>query len=196
LDLHEAEALDITPDADKEVTPGSDEDASTAHPKLEVEVPDTPPLWRTLVFAFVGLLEALGWLSYGVYNLINHYNSHMDYDHHLHPNVVGPIVFPFLIAISWVYAVVRSVVKPTATPPYDLFTVYCLHLVTGVLLLGGTLFDYGVVGSTPPLLVILALSANMAAVLILLVVVVSMPLEVPSNRVKAEDIVSHLISNL
>jgi hypothetical protein len=75
-------------------------------------------------------------------------------------------------------------------PPYDLFVVYCAHLVMGILLLGGELFDYGVVGSTPPMLVTLALSANLAAVLGLLVVLGSMPLAVPSNRVKKEDIVS------
>jgi hypothetical protein len=161
LNLHEAEALEISVDGDKEFT------------NHDI------PLWRTTVFAFVGLLEALGWLSYGY---INYYSR-------IHTDFFGTAVSPFLHAASWVYTVVRPVVRPTATPPYDLFAVYCAHFVTGVLFLGGVLFDYGVVGSTP-LLVTLALSANLGAVVGLLVVLGNMPLALPSNRVKKEDIVS------
>lgn len=195
LNLHEAEALDIgAGTANKQVIADTDRDANAVDlTKLEVEVPNAVPLWRTVAFAFVGLVEALSWLSYGSYNLINllsDSDSRPNYSHAIHPDFLGPLVSPFIIALSWVYTVVRPVVRPTAMPPYDLFVVYCAHLVMGILLLGGELFDYGVVGSTPPMLVTLALSANLAAVLGLLVVLGSMPLAVPSNRVKKEDIVS------
>ena len=190
LNLHEAEALDVSAGTDyREVTADADRDANTVTTKLEIEVPDTVPLWRTVVFAFVGLVEALCWLSYGSYNLINLLS---DSDSPIHPDFLGLIIPPFLIAISWVYAVVRPVVWSTATPPYDLFVVYSAHLVMGILLLGGELFDCGVAGSTPPLLAILALSANLAAVMVLLVVLGNMPLGVPSNQVKNEEIVSFI----
>ncbi|KAF8220884.1 multidrug resistance-associated ABC transporter [Tricholoma matsutake] len=186
LDLHEAEALDVGADTNP------DTDAQLADPaKLEIEVPDAVPLWRTIVFAFVGLVEALCWVSYSSYNLVNlllDSDSHPNHHSPVHPDAWGLTISPFLMAISWVYTVVRPVVKPTATPPYDLFAVYLAHLVTGVLLLGGVLFDYGVVGATPPLLVTVALSANLGAVLGLLVVLGNMPLAVPSIRVKKEDI--------
>jgi hypothetical protein len=185
LTLHEAEALDS-------IGPAGDHDKATADigAETEVEVPDTVPLWRTVVFAFVGLVEALSWLSYGSYHFVNQLvDSNGD------PEVWGSSVSPFLIAGSWVYTVVRPVIRPTATPPYDLAAVYCLQLVAGVLLLGGILFEYELSGGSAPLLVVLALSANIGAVVALLVVVGSMPMGIPSNRVKKEDIVSFLHRN-
>jgi len=181
LNLHEAEALDVNLAVSDKVTAEQDR-AVVDSGKLEVEVPDTVPLWRTVVFAFVGLVEALSWLTYGSYHLISHPSNFQVWD----------AICPFLIALSWLYTVVRPVVRPTATPPFDLFAVYCLQLVTGVLQLGGVLFEYGVIGGSAPLLVTLALSANLAAILVLLVVVVNIPLAIPSNRVEKGDIVSFI----
>ena len=56
-------------------------------------------------------------------------------------------------------------------------------------MLGDVLFDYGIIGNPLPLLVTLALSANLGVVLGLLTFLGSMPLALPSNRVKQEDIV-------
>jgi hypothetical protein len=184
MTLYEAEALDFSSSADK---------VTIADTSTEIQA---IPLWRTVVFAFVGLVEALSWLSYGSYNLINntdqlsHSPSPVLVRLLLDPISVGPAISPFLIALSWVYTVVRSVVKPSATPPYDLCVVYLAQLLAAVLMLGGVLFDYSVVGITPQTLVLLALSANLGAVLGLLVVLGNMPLGVPSNHVKKEDIVS------
>ena len=58
---------------------------------------------------------------------------------------------------------------------------------------GEVLFNYGIINSPLPFLVTLALSANLGAVLALLAVLGNMPLTVPSNRVKKEDIVRFLI---
>jgi hypothetical protein len=183
LNLHEAEALDFNGAAGDHDKVTNDIGADT-----EIEVPDTVPLWRTVVFAFVGLVEALSWLSYGSYNLVDQLsNSTVN-----NSEVWGPTISPFLIAGSWVYTVVRPVIKPTATPPYDLVAVYCLQLVAGVLLLGGVLFEYEISAGSAPLLVVLALSANIGAVVVLLFVVGSMPMGIPSTRVKKEDIVSFL----
>ena len=190
LNLHEAEALDISAGDDHEQDANAVPTTDTS--TLEIEVPVTVPLWRTIMFAFVGLVEALSWLSYGSYKLIDLLSEPLpNYSYHIVPDFLGTIISPFLIAVSWVYTVVRPIVKPTATPPYDLFVVYSAHFVTGILLLGGELFDYGVeFGSMPPLMVTLALSANLLAVSGLLIVLGNMPLAVPSNRVKKEDIVS------
>ncbi|KAJ7850681.1 hypothetical protein B0H14DRAFT_3137612 [Mycena olivaceomarginata] len=79
----------------------------------------------------------------------------------------------------------RPVASPFATAPHDLFFVYLLHLVGGVLLLGGRLFDYAIgetsLPSTPTLV---GLSANLVTILVLLYFTVIMPMDLPSTRVK------------
>lgn len=176
LTLHEAEALDITPAAGDKVI--GDEDAAGAS---KLEVPNVVLLWRALVFALVGLVEALSWLVVGSFRLINA------------PSDVWGSVTPCLIALSWLYTVIRPISHPKATPPYDLFSIYLFHLMGGVLLLGGVLYDHNVVGFPLPwTFVMVALSANIAVVIGLLSVVLQMPLAIPSNRVRKEDIVSDI----
>ncbi|KAF9459383.1 multidrug resistance-associated ABC transporter [Collybia nuda] len=171
LTLHEAEALDLDSSAEDKVV--ADEDVGVTR----IEVPNVVPLWRAVVFAFLGLLETLCWMSYGSFRFINDSN-----------NVWGGLQ-AFLIAGAWLYTVLRPIVRPTATPPFDLFAVYCVQLMAGVLLVGGFLFDYSVAGvPLPPTIVIFALSANLVILAALLMVVLNMPLAIPSNRVKKEDI--------
>ena len=53
-------------------------------------------------------------------------------------------------------------------------------------------FDYNVLGSPwPSTITLVALSANLLALLILLVVVLNIPLALPSNRINKKDIVSY-----
>lgn len=173
LTLHEAEALDLDSAAGDKVT--GDEDVGVAR----VEVPDAVPLWRAVVFALLGLLETLCWMSYGSFRLIND------------PEDIWAGSQAFLIAIVWLYTVLRPITRPAATSPFDLFAIYCVQLMAGILQLGGVLFDHHVAGAPfPPKIVILALSANLVTLVALLTVVLNMPLAIPSNRVKKEDIVS------
>jgi hypothetical protein len=173
LPLYEAEALDASAAAGDKVF--EDEDAYVT----DVEVPAWIPLWRMLVFVFLGLSETLFWLSDASFRFIND------------PTDVWGGFCPILIAISWLYATIRPVIWPTVTPPYDLFSIYIVHLIAAILQFGGVLFDHSVVGAPlPPTVVIVGLVANLMAVVVLLTVIVTMPLAIPSKRVKKEDIVS------
>ncbi|KAF8872717.1 hypothetical protein CPB85DRAFT_1378897 [Mucidula mucida] len=142
-----------------------------------LEIPIVVPVWRTIVFALLGLMEALCWAGEGSYRaLVMHYD-------------VWGIVRAFLIAATWLYTVVRLVMSPAATPPYDIFVVYILHLIGAILILGGALYDAAVFGLPLPHGVILAgLYVNPIITITLLAVVMDMPIDVPSSRVKVADI--------
>ncbi|KAF8222623.1 hypothetical protein L208DRAFT_1413119 [Tricholoma matsutake] len=61
--------------------------------------------WRPLVFSSVGLVETLTWLTYGSFLLISG------------PTDAWQPYQPLLIAVSWLYTVVRPIRRPPATPP-------------------------------------------------------------------------------
>lgn len=167
LTLHEAQALD----AGEESRAGEDSQETTP-----------VPLWRSLLLAGIALVEALVWLGVGSYTVV------------VHPDEPWNSVPPFLIAFSWLYAITRPIVSPTATPPYDLFALYTLHLVSSILTFGGVLFDHNVSGlPSPSPLALTAYIANLTAVAILMLVVLNMPVDVPNGSVKKEDIVNFTV---
>lgn len=137
------------------------------------------PLWRTVAVAFVALVQALIWLAAGAYILITH-----EYD-----TWMG--VCAVLIGSTWVYGVCKPVFWPKATAHLDLFFLYLLHLVFGVIVLGGGIYDHEV-SHVPlePRIGFAVLIFNLVAVLIELVLVSTMPMELPSSHIKKEDIVS------
>lgn len=141
---------------------------------------DPAPLWRTIIFVFFGLLECLAWLANGSFILITGHSK-------------WHAVQQFLIAGTWLYAVARPALRRTATPPFDLFALYIVHIFGGVLLLGGYLFQHNVSGAPlPGALVLVAFSANLAVLVGLVAVIMDMPLALPSRIVKKEDIVRHV----
>ena len=170
ITLEEAEALDETGVESTHYSTDSGEDDD----KSEVTV----PLWRTVLLSWIALLEALVWLSIGVYRLVT-YSKDFWY----------PLNF-IAIAATWLYAFARPIHHPTLTPPYDLFALFLCHLGSAVLLLGGVLYDRAVLVETPldPLTMV-GLCANLSAVAVLLIVVLRMPLDTPSKRIRQEDIV-------
>lgn len=174
LTLQEAEALDA--DATPGDTVAGDEDTPIS--KAEAS---KVPLWRAVLFVSLGLVEALSWMSVGSYHLITESSG------------LWEGAQPFLLAFVWIYTTIRPIVRRSATPPYDLFSIYLLELVHGIFELGGVIYDHGVNGAPlPPASIMFALSANLAAILTLLGVVLAMPLAVPSDRVSKDDIVCGL----
>ncbi len=166
LPLHEAEALDL------------DEKGSEG----EVEVDHVVPLWRTVVFALLGLVEALSWLGkrllsscYATARSLVRDSTALDSpDVALHGR--------------------GTVARPSPTPPFDLFTLYVVHLFSGIMLLGGALYENSVYDlPLPPATLILAYSINLVIVLVVLGVVVNMPLDLPSRRVDRKSIVRLLV---
>lgn len=172
LTLQEAEALDNR----EHVACASEGDA---------EAENLVPVWRTLVLSFTALFETLLWSAAAAYTFI------------VAPDDAwaGPARLSVLIAciaLTWVYAAYRPVVRPQPTAPYDLFALYVVHLALGILLLGGVV--YSNISDTQrapsrqgPILV--GLVVNLVAILVLLGVVVNMPMGIPSDRVQASDVV-------
>jgi len=170
MTLPEAEALDAN--ASTEGKLGADEDMGD-DPLVPV------PLWRSLVLSWIGLVQTLVWLGVGSYLwVVDSYN-------------LWNALCPVLISASWLYATARPIFNPMATPPMDLFSIYCVHIVAGSLLFGGVLYDHNISGlPLPPSLAIVALVFNLVAIMVLLAVVVNMPMGIPSKRVRKENIVS------
>ena len=169
LDLHEAEALDGNID---KISSQDDMGDSV----------ETVPLWRTVVFVFVGIIQCISWTAHGLYRL------------HNDPRDVLGGVLPFLVAIAWLYTIVRPISRPIVTSPFDLFSIYIVLFCVGSLRVGGILFDHNVLGSPwPSTITLVALSANLLALLVLLIVVLNTPLALPSNRINKKDIVSYCL---
>ncbi|KZP20527.1 multidrug resistance-associated ABC transporter [Athelia psychrophila] len=166
LSLHEAEALDI-----------SDEKYQDEPVEIEVEV--RVPVWKTFTLSFVAMLQTMLWLVVGSYTLI------------AVPGGTGIAsgIFAILRAVTWFYGALRPIVKAQATVPYDLFILYLVQLVMSCLLLGGVAYEHDVYNRPLPATSFMAsLVFNLVATLVLLGVILSMPLALPSNRVKKSDI--------
>ena len=164
LTLHEAEALDGNTTVIDEISAQSD---------------DTVPLWRAVVFVFVGIIQCLSWIVHGSYRLYND------------PRDVPGGVLPVLVAIPWFYTIIRPITHPVATSPFDLFSIYLVLFSVGFLRLGGILYDHNILGSPWPSAITLATqSANLLVLLLLLIVALKIPLALPSNRINTKDIVS------
>ncbi|KAF7321054.1 hypothetical protein HMN09_00192800 [Mycena chlorophos] len=166
LTLHDAEALLAT----------DEKRVSEADGVAEVEVVAAVPLWRTFVFAIVGLVQALAWLSSGAFVLIT-------------THAIWEGVQQFLVAATWLYTVVRPISHPTATPPFDMLAIYVANLGGGILQLGGYLFQHTAYGAPlPSTLSLVGFWLNLVLLVGLLVVVCAMPLGIPSNLVKKSEI--------
>ena len=165
--LQEAEALDSDATAIDKL--------SGQHDTSNLE---SVPLWRSVLIVFVGIIQCLSWIAYGSYQFYND------------PSDMLSSVLPFLVAIAWLYTIIRPITHPIATSPFDLFSIYLVLFCVGLLRVGGILFDHNVFSSPwPSTLTLIALSANLLASLVLLIVVLSTPLALPSNRINKKDIV-------
>ncbi|KAI0649819.1 multidrug resistance-associated ABC transporter [Trametes meyenii] len=153
--------------------------AGEDYTSTEDEIDPAPdiPLWRTLVLSAVSLSERLVWAASGCYTLIVHHSQ----------ATTG--VLDLAIAVTWLYATLRPVVRPTATAAYDLLVLFGLHLSLGIVLTSGWIYDQYVYGTAlPPRPVVVLYIAHLFAVLGLFIVVMNMPLDLPSRRVKKEDV--------
>ena len=103
----------------------------------------------------------------------------------------------FLIGLVWLYTVIRPIARPTVTQPYDMFSIQLLFLGFFILQIGALLQDCTVFSTSyPPPFTILALSANLVAVVGLLYLVLSMPLASPDNLISPSEIVRKPFNSL
>ncbi|KAJ7069893.1 hypothetical protein C8F01DRAFT_1114453 [Mycena amicta] len=98
-------------------------------------------------------------------------------------------ILQMLLSGSWMYTVLRAATHASATPPYDLFMLYCAYAITGFIQLGGHVF--GELVDRIPLpnsTVLTGLILNEASALAVLLAVLQMPLNVPSSRTDVSQI--------
>ncbi|KAL0952989.1 hypothetical protein HGRIS_007200 [Hohenbuehelia grisea] len=165
LELSEAEAL-LSDDVDDNKTNELKDDSA-----------GVVSLWRTFLFAFVGLVESLAHLSLGAYRAVD---GSAD---------LWLTIMPFLDTFAWLYTVIRSILHPSITPPFDLLAFYVVRLLTGVLNLAGVFYDHQILDyPLPPLWNLSAAILNVILVGSALAFILSMSLALPSNRVKKEAI--------
>ncbi|KAH9924948.1 multidrug resistance-associated ABC transporter [Amylocystis lapponica] len=153
-------------------------DAGEPLPPHQLPTDASPvPLWRSVLLASLALFESLVWLGAFAHKL------------YLQPGNSWHVARLFLVALSWLYAALRPMLAPKATPPYDLFTFYTLQFIAGLLSFGSVIFEHTILGAPfPHPLVLTAHIANLTSITILLIVVLNMPVGVPSPRINKQDI--------
>lgn len=147
----------------------------------EAKSPNRAPLWFTLLLVVVATSEVIVWTVVAAFTIVTGGQNAIWY------GVRGGI-----LAVTWVYAAIKPILKSKDTPSYDLLALYVLHLLGGILLLGGALYEHNVYfDPLPPPAILVGYSLNLAAVLLLLVVMFLRPVATPSPSVDKEEIVRY-----
>ncbi|KAJ6562715.1 multidrug resistance-associated ABC transporter [Mycena vulgaris] len=151
------------------------------HPGLgSIEDDDTKAargiaVWRPLL-ALVGLAQSVAWVAVAAFSFTT-------------DAPVWTGVSELLVSGTWMYTAVRAVAHRSATPPYDLFTLYFVYFVTGVIHFAGYVFEYCVDDTPlPGRAALLGMCANVGGTLVVLLAVLQMPLNVPSSRTDVAQI--------
>ena len=145
----------------------------------ELVLPPVP--WgRTLSLAIPALLETVAWLAVSSY----HYLVFGTNESHAAYNTWAPLP----VAISWLYAFIKPVMRPSSTPPYDLFILYLVHVFTALLSVGSTIYGKHVYGESASYAYVLMITIHFIILGGLLAIVFSMPLAIPTTQVNKEEI--------
>lgn len=150
-------------------------------PGLEdIEEDDAPqyniPVWRPLL-AMIGLTQTVAWAGIAAFSFATDARAW-----------VG--ISELLVSGTWLYTAVRAATHMSATPPYDLFALYIVYCVTAIIQVAGYIFEYSVAGTPlPGRIVVAGMCANVASTLLVLLAVLTMPLNVPSRRTDVAQIV-------
>jgi hypothetical protein len=154
-------------------------EADSHHPVSEQPVSNAkPPLWRSMCLSGFALAETTCWLAIASYRLVLSKGS-PDYR----------FISPFLSFLSWLPAAIIPTVRPTLTPPYGLFSLYVVQLVTSVFRFGVIWYDRDALGVAVNGWDVAGASANLVVVLALLLIVLCMPMNVAKNKAIEEKIV-------
>lgn len=146
-----------------------------------------PPLWKTLTLLLIGLLETTTWLAIGSYRVVDSSDEHA--------SELWEIWTPFVVATTWAYASIRPIARPKPTPSYDLFTLYILHFIAASIVIGRIVYDKSTLNVPyPPPIILGPACLNVAAPLLLILVVLTMPVGTPSQHVDITEIVSAVVT--
>ncbi|KAF9258420.1 hypothetical protein L218DRAFT_934784 [Marasmius fiardii PR-910] len=147
------------------------------------------------VMVFIGLLQAGCWTTLGSYTLFSSSSSHSEFTTS-QVEALWTGIRPLFLAATWAYTVGRRIQRPTKTAPLDLFAVYVVFLVSGVVEFGGVLYGSSVNPSGSDVfrlrelsvLEIVGYTLNLVGIVVCLGCVLRMPLTVPSSGVRREEI--------
>ncbi|KAF9219896.1 P-loop containing nucleoside triphosphate hydrolase protein [Gyrodon lividus] len=163
LTLHEAEALDEAVHRAESVL---NDDQLLA-------VDGAFPLRWNGLLTFIALVQVLACFASGMYSLITGNDDSW---------IAITTIF---VGLTWVYGLCKPTFWPKPTAHLDLFALYVIHLLLAVLLIGGTIYEYEILHvPMPPGLQLFRMAVNLVAVVAGLAVVITMPFELPSVRVK------------
>ncbi|KAJ7664588.1 multidrug resistance-associated ABC transporter [Mycena polygramma] len=133
------------------------------------------PVWRPLLVV-IGVAQCVVWIGIAAFLFATQTRA-------------WPGVSALLVSGSWLYTALRAATHLTATPPYDLLTLYLVYFVGGLVQLVGYLFEYSVDGvPLPGRGVLLGMALNLGSTLAVLLAVLRMPLNVPSSRIDVSQI--------
>ncbi|KIJ51976.1 hypothetical protein M422DRAFT_202944 [Sphaerobolus stellatus SS14] len=151
-----------------------------------------PLLWRGGLFTTLALFEVLSWFAIAGYrysiSLLNWlssnytpialHNSAFDYT----------IITSIMNAVSWLPAVIFPMVRPTATVPFGLLILYLGQLGGAIYRVGSVWYDAALGENGRPVAQVVLMSCHLVVVLALVLVIMTMPLHVPTNTGIASNI--------
>ena len=173
LTLQEAEALDAAATAESKPAFGD------ARQDPDDEQVEPGHFWKSLLLSWFALVETLVWFGVASFTLIQD-----EWD-----SVY--VASSFVLALTWLFATVRPIVRPIPTPPYDLFTLYLIYTVFELVSLGTFAYNHHAHSTPfPPPLALAAHILNVCVLFIMIAIVLSMPLAIPSGKVDKAKIVS------
>ena len=177
LTLQEAEALNAAAFAEsKKAALG---EAGQGEADVVAEHVESRHFWKSLLLSWFALVETLVWLGVASFTIIQDERD---------PVYVASA---FVLALTWLFATVRPIVRPKLTPPYDLFTLYLIYTIFELVSLGAFAYNHRAYGiPLPPSLILTAHILNLCVLFILVTIVLSMPLSIPSRGVEKAKIVS------
>ena len=176
LTLQEAEALDVADAAESKAVLG---EVVQGEPEAVIEQVEPHHFWKPLFLSWIALIETLSWLGVASFNIIQDQRDPVY------------IASSFVFALIWLFATLRPILRPKPTPSYDLLVLYLIYFIAEVVSLGAFAYNKHAYGTPfPDALTLAAHTLNLGALLILIAIVFSMPLAIPSRRVDKEKIVS------
>lgn len=132
---------------------------------------------RAYLFFTLSFIQLVAFVVLSVINLVNSTRR------------IDKLQYP-LAAIPWLYTALYPLIYSFETPPYNLFWLLFLQLTCGVLRCGGILYDsYVGVPDLPGNLAMLGYAGNIVVTLLLLWIIVSLPIAVPSKEVPFSKVV-------
>jgi hypothetical protein len=70
---------------------------------------------KPLLLSWIARIETVVWLGIASFTVVQDQRDSVF------------VASPFVFALTWLFATVRPIVRPTPTPPLDLFTLYLIH---------------------------------------------------------------------